>query len=138
MPIYVYRCSQGHQFDVFLKISDMDTPQYCKCGEKAERKIVPTMLNCDMQPWDSYISPASGKLITSYKERKEDMKATGCVDYEPSLKRDSKKNADRAEGELMAKIDDTVEREWDKMPSHKKERLTNELESGMDISVDRL
>ena len=138
MPIYRQRCPNGHEFDVFLKIKDYDIPQTCECGEKAKRIIVPTMINCDMQPWEYYESPASGKPITSYKQRKEDMEQHGCVDYEPSLKRDSKKNADKAETELFAKVDETVEREWENMDSSKREKLTNELESGMDISVDRL
>jgi hypothetical protein len=36
----------------------------------------------DIQPWDAYESPATGKCITSYAERREDMKVSGCRDYE--------------------------------------------------------
>ena len=138
MPIYQFKCKEGHTFDVFLKIKDYDNPQLCECGAESKRQIVATMISCDMQPWDYYESPVSGKPITSYKQRKEDMEKHGCVDYEPSLRRDSKKNADKAENELFAKVDETVDREWENMDSHKREKLTNELESGMDISVDRL
>ena len=59
MPIYAYRCCQGHEFDRFLKLDDYKEPQVCECGEKAEKIITPTMLNCDIQPWDAYSSPRS-------------------------------------------------------------------------------
>lgn len=36
----------------------------------------------DIQPWDAYISPASGKLITSRKERREDMARTNSRPWE--------------------------------------------------------
>lgn len=36
----------------------------------------------DIQPWDAYVSPASGKLITSRKERREDMARTNSRPWE--------------------------------------------------------
>lgn len=137
MPIYRQKCENGHEFDVFLKLKDYDTPQVCECGSKAKRKIVPTMINCDMQSWESYESPVSGKPITSYKARKEDMARHGCVDYEPSMKNVQKNKIKAGDDALDKKIDETVEREWDKMPTHKKERLAKELTSGADIEIQR-
>lgn len=138
MPIYVYKCENGHEFDVFKSIKDLDTPTYCSCGLEAQRKIVPTMINCDIQPWDYYESPASGKPITSYKERKEDMARTGCVDYDPGMKTDYKKRINRMDAELDKKVEETVEREWDKMDTTKREKLANELLSGAEAKIERL
>ena len=138
MPIYVYKCPKGHEFDVFKAIKNIDTPTYCECGEEAKRKIVPTMLNCDMQPWEYYESPVSGKPITSYKQRKEDMERHGCVDYEPSMKKVQKQKIKAEDAALDKKVDDTVEREWEAMPTSKKEKLANELTSGADIELTRL
>lgn len=138
MPIYVQVCENGHEFDVFLKIKDYDKPQVCKCGAPAKRKIVPTMINCDIQPWDYYESPVSGKPITSYKQRKDDMERHGCVDYDPGMKQVQKKNIKQADDALEKKLDETVDREWDKMPSEKREKLANELTSGADIEITRL
>ena len=129
MPIYAYRCTEGHEFDRFLKLEDYKEPQVCECGGKAEKLIVPTMLNCDIAPWDAYVSPASGKLITSYKERDRDMKATGCVDYDPGLKKVQKDSVTQADKAIDDAVDKTVEIEFDKMPAHKRERLANELVS---------
>lgn len=137
MPIYVYKCENGHEFDVYKKIKDIDKKVVCECGQAAKRKIVPTMINCDIQPWDRYISPASGKLITSYKERREDMKAMGCVDYDPGMKTDYQKRIKNDDLALDKAIDQTVEMEIEKMPSHKKEKLENELKHS-DIEYTRI
>lgn len=137
MPIYVQECPQGHEFDVFLHLADYNTPQTCQCGLLAKRKIVPTMIRCDIAPWDAYESPSSGKLITSYKERREDMVRTDCVDYEPSLKKQQKKTQKESELKLEKAMDDTVEEAIEKMPTAKREKLSNELVSGADINLIR-
>ena len=127
MPIYVHECKNGHRFDVFLKIADYDTPQTCECGSPSHRVIVPTMISCDIAPWDAYVSPASGKLITSYKDRRADMEATGCVDYDPGMKTVQKNSIKQADEKLDKMVDETVEKEFEAMPSSKKEKLENEL-----------
>ena len=127
MPVYVHECKNGHRFDVFLKLSEYDTPQVCKCGEPSQRVIVPTMIKFDIAPWDSYVSPASGKLITSYKERERDMKETGCVDYDPGMKDVQRRKIKEADEKLDKVVDATVEKEFDAMPLSKKEKLENEL-----------
>ena len=138
MPLYTYSCSNGHQFDRFLKLADYKKPQTCECGLEANRKIMPTMLNCDMQPWDRYVSPASGKVITSYAERKKDMAETGCVDYEPSLKNDVTTHWKRDEAKVENAMDETVESEIEKMPIRKREKLAEELTSGADCEYTRI
>lgn len=127
MPVYQHRCKNGHVFDVFLKIKDYNEPQTCECGAPSERQIVPTMLNCDMPNWDRYISPTTGKLITSYKERREDMKASGCVDYEPSMKKVQKQKVKEGDAALDKMVDQTVEKQWETMDTSKREKLANEL-----------
>jgi len=138
MPLYTYACPNGHQFDRFLRLADYKKPQTCECGLEASRKIMPTMVNCDMQPWDRYVSPASGKVITSYKERKEDMAATGCVDYEPSLKHHITRHMEAEDAKLEKAMDETVEGEIEKMPARKREKLAEELTSGADIEYTRI
>lgn len=138
MPIYVHVCESGHTFDVFLKMKDYNQPQVCKCGAASKRKIVPTMINCDIQSWDYYESPVSGKPITSYKARREDMARNNCVDYDPGMKDAQKKRINRLDADLDKKVEDTVDREWDKMPSAKRENLANELLLGADVEIKRI
>jgi len=138
MPIYTYACPDGHQFDRFLKLADYKKPQKCSCGLEAKRKIMPTMVNCDMQPWDRYISPASGKVITSYKERRKDMAETGCVDYEPSMRKHTTKYMEDEDAKLEKAMDETVEKEIEQMPTRKREKLAEELASGVDCEYTRI
>ncbi len=44
--------------------------------------VRPPTLILDMQPWDAFRSPSTGKMITSKAQRREDMKASGCRDWE--------------------------------------------------------
>lgn len=138
MPIYKYECSQGHQFDKFLPMKNYKDPQICECGSDAKRVLVPTMLSLDIANWDRYISPTSGKLITSHKERKQDMRESGCVDYEPSLKKNYKKNQRDEELKIEKSLDNTVDEIFEKMPSQKKEMLERELTNGADIEYKRI
>ncbi len=39
MPTYEYRCPQGHEFEVFQRISDKPEASCPHCGEPAERMI---------------------------------------------------------------------------------------------------
>lgn len=138
MPIYTYVCDNGHQFDKFLKLSDYREPQRCECGAESKKKIMPTQINCDIQPWDYYESPASGKPITSYKERDRDMKEHGCVDYEPSMTKHTTNHMKTEDDKLEKKIDDFVEKSIQEMPVRKKEKLESELNAGASISYERV
>lgn len=137
MPIYEFECEKGHRFDRLLKLEQYRDPQQCECGSRARKIITPTMINCDMQSWDSYISPVSGKLITSYKDRKRDMEEHGCVDYEPSLKKHVTKHMETEDAKLEKRMDETVEQLIESMPVRKKEKLESELNSGADCIVER-
>jgi len=120
-----------------LKVKDYNEPQTCECGSLATRKTVPTMISPDIAPWDAYLSPSTGKLITSYKDRRKDMKESGCVDYEPGFKESVERNQAEKERKIEKKIDATVDSLYEKLPSKKKEQLERELTSGTDLQYTR-
>ena len=136
MPTYVFKCENGHVFEEFLRLADYDDPQTCQCGLVGKRQIVATMIRPDIASWDRYISPASGKLITSYKDRRADMEATGCVDYEPSLTEGTKKRIAADDAKMDKAVEETVERHINTLDSRSKEQLGNEMER-LDIDVVR-
>lgn len=83
----------------------------------------------DMQPWEAYESPASGRAITSKAQRREDMKATGSRQYEGREQEDKealrrKKYADEA---LDKKIDTTVRQAWANLSPEKRARALREI-----------
>ena len=79
----------------------------------------------DIQPWDAYISPASGKLITSRKERREDMARTNSRPWEGMEA--EKQEAARQRAYIEAKQDKRIEeaawRTWYSMDPKKRRQL---------------
>lgn len=114
------KCGKYHTY--WRKVADyMDTPECC--GAKTEKRILSSpMARMDMQPWDAYESPATGKMITSYAQRREDMKAAGCRDYEgrESEERHAARQKKLAEDEAEKKLDDAVRGAWSQLTPEKK------------------
>lgn len=137
MPLYDFKCEDGHLFDEFLKLDEYDNPMTCQCGKSAKRQITATMINFDIPNWDRYISPSSGKLITSYKERRQDMKESDCIDYDPGMKANAERIKKQKEKEFDSKIDETVEKQISAMSSDQRDNLAKELTT-KDIAIQNL
>lgn len=83
MPIYesiCIKCDTRHEY--VSSIANCAVTPVC-CGKSTEKRIFsPPTSHFDIQPWDSFVSPATGKVISSKAQRREDMKASGCRDWE--------------------------------------------------------
>ena len=134
MPLYSYRCQCGKEFDRFLRLADYDRPQECPCGQQAQKVIKPTAIHVDVPV---YQSPASGRWITSRSERREDLAATNCVEYEPGMKEYQQKRLAAEDAALDQKVEEHVEREILSMPVAKRERLAAEVEN-LDVDLVRV
>ncbi len=134
MPTYLYKCSNRHVFERFLPLASMEDPQYCEqCHQRGERMITSPLL-VKGQPECRYDSPITGEIITSHYKRQEDMKRHGCMEYDPEIKTDYLRDIEYRERALDKAIEETVEEEFTKMPSAKRNRLAKELlEDGADI-----
>jgi hypothetical protein len=114
------KCGAYHTYS--RKAADyLDTPECC--GQKTDKRILmaPTA-RMDMAPWDAYESPATGKTITSYAERRADMKASGCRDYEgrESEQRHSERQKMYDEEAQEKALDATVRTAWANLSPSKK------------------
>lgn len=99
----------------------LDTPECC--GRKTEKRLLTApMAHMDIQPWDAYESPATGKTITSYAQRREDMKASGCRDYEgrESEERQAARIRKYDEEKQEQELDTTVRKAWAQLSPEKK------------------
>lgn len=99
----------------------LDTPECC--GRKTEKRLLTApMARMDIQPWDAYESPATGKTITSYAQRREDMKASGCRDYEgrESEERQAARIRKYDEEKQEQALDTTVRKAWAQLSPEKK------------------
>lgn len=135
MPLYTYQCEEcDKRFEQVHPMGKSSAQQLCPCGGWGFRIIMPTRIIRDAA---DYQCPVTGKLISGRAAHEENLKRTGSRVYEPSEKGIMLKNKAKGEAQFDKSIEDSVERQFDAMPSAKKERLSNELLSGADVAVVR-
>jgi len=137
MPIYEYECGCGKEFDRYLPASKYLDPQECVCGQIA-RKVIRTPPIGFVQKDICYDSPIDGRPITSMAARREDLARSGCIEYDPEMRKDANRRVKEADEALDRSVDNLVEAEFSKMPARAKEKLTAELESGATAEPVRL
>ena len=121
--IYEAVCMQCGKYHTYIRkaVDYLDTPECC--GVKTEKRLLSApMARFDIQPWDAYESPATGKVITSYAQRREDMKVSGCRDYEgkDSELRQSQQLAKYEEQKQDQVLDTTARQAWANLSPAKK------------------
>lgn len=136
MPTYEFACKKGHHFERILPVADYRTPQSCECGSPGRRVIsIPRMVS--VQRECRYDSPVTGRPISSYKQRAEDLARHGCQPYDPGMKADADRFRERSQAAVEKSLDDSVDRAYEAMPTSKREKLDNEIKAGAGISVER-
>jgi hypothetical protein len=128
MPTYDHRCDNGHEFELYLRLEELQHDQVCECGRPAIRLIRAPMIF--VAPDICYDSPTTGKSITSKQARIEDLKRSGCVEYDPGMRQDYDRRAQEGERKLEQVIEASVEQQIQEMPARKRELLQTELASG--------
>lgn len=123
MPVYQSICLKcGAYHEYIRRAADCrDTPTCCNAPTD-KRILSAPMMRADIAPWDSYESPATGKTITSYAQRREDMRASGCRDYEgrEQEQRAANNNIKADEARSDAALDATVRTAWASLSPSKK------------------
>lgn len=137
MPIYEYLCDCGKEFDRYLPLSNYLDKQYCECG-KVAAKVIRTPPLGFVEKFEAYDSPIDGRIISSKQQRVEDLARSGCIPYDPEMKKDTVRRQEEAQKKLEAEVDTFVEQQFESMDSRKKESLTAELQSGADINIERI
>ena len=135
MPTYEFRCPEGHKFDRVLRVADYNVPQGCDCGLYAQRQISIPMVFVSQDI--RYESPIDGKVITTRQQRQEDLARSGCIEYDPEMKKDAARRQLENDKNLDKAIDATVEKEIHAMPARSREKLVAELQGGITAEVVR-
>ena len=127
MPIYRYRCPDGHRFERHLTVANHQQFVMCQiCDVMAEQVITaPTMVKVAVDV--RYTSPIDDTPITSHQARIEDMKRHNCREYDPEEKTDFHNRQKQMDAELDASIDATVEEAIEKMPTKQRGELYRDL-----------
>jgi len=104
------------------------------CAGVGQKIFLPPMVRGDLP---GYESPIDGRWIEGRRARLEDLKRSGCRPYETGEKEYHERNRIQENERLEARVDETVEREFDKMPARKKELLEQEIRAGATTVVQR-
>jgi hypothetical protein len=129
MPEYESVCLKCGKYHTYIStVSSRNETPTC-CGTSTDKRILTAAMGVmDYQPWEAYESPASGKIITSKKEREMDFKNTKTRPYEG--REQEQKEIDRqkayAEKELDDKVDKTVRQAWASLSPTKKAQALKE------------
>jgi hypothetical protein len=120
MPIYeavCMKCGDYHEY-VATIANCLDTP-IC-CDTKTEKRILSSPMGIVDIP--AYESPATGKWITSRSERREDLKRSGCREWEgiATERQESEKRKEEDAKKADAALDHTVRKAWQDLPQSKK------------------
>ena len=134
MPLYDFQCQCGEHFERHVKLEDFEEQQFGACGLPATRVISAPRFSVENVGYDC---PITGKWIGSKREHEENLKQHGCRVLETGETEQAKKFRQAEEAQFDAKIEETVEKQWDQLPSAKKEKLANELLGGADLAVER-
>ena len=123
MPIYEAVCKKcGKYHEYVAKVADCMNSPVC-CDEQTQKVIFTApMGQFDIQPWEGYESPATGKWITSKAERKEDMKASKTRQWEgmETEKQEAARHKMYDEAEQDKKLDVAVRTAWAQLSPEKK------------------
>lgn len=135
MPLYDFQCECGERFERFVALANFSDPQYGACGLPARRAISAPMFTVD---GTDYTCPISGDYIGSKHQHRENLAKHGCRVLETG-ESEAVARRRKADDELLDKtIEDSVERQFEALPSDKKEQLHNELVNGkIDVAVER-
>lgn len=134
MPLYEYKCGNGHKFERFLKLEDYQEPQLCACTNPASRVISAPMFHVENVAYDC---PVTGKWIGSKNQHEENLRKHSSRVFEPGERQRATRDKEADEAAFDKSIDDSVEKAYESLPSAKRERLANEVLGGMDVQIER-
>ena len=135
MPMYQFRCTEGHTFDRLVPLAQSDEPQPCPCGAAASRQIIAPAIRTD---YPGYTCPVSGKWIEGRVAHRENLARTGCRVLEPGETSALTSRQQSSEAALEAALDSTAEELIANLSSRDKERLAAEMDAGLSAEVVRV
>ena len=80
----------------------------------------------------AYESPIDGKVVDGRAARREDLKRTGCREYDPSEKEHFMRARAADDAKLEQSINRTVEKFFYEGPPRRRELLVQALQAGLD------
>lgn len=136
MPLYDYKCPDGHRFAVFTKIGDYKKERPCEdCGKTSIRFITGApMVRGDLP---GYNCPITNKWVEGRRQHEENLKKHGCRILEPGESQQAVAFRKQVDEQLEKSIEATAEEFVVSLDATKREQLAAELDNGADVTVGR-
>lgn len=135
MPMYEYKCPEGHKFVKFSKISEYRAAALCDCGKEASRVLSAPMVRGDLP---GYGCPVTGKWVEGRRAHEENLKRTGCRVLEPGEREAAATRRSQADAALETSIETTAAQFVEALPVRKREKLAAEIDNGAAAVIERL
>lgn len=137
MPLYDLKCRNCGGVDSrFIKLQDLDNLQECNtCNGSLYRLISTPFVRVNNV---GYTCPITDKWVGSKQEHRNNLDKHGCRLLEDGEHEDNNRKRQQANIELDKKIEDSVTRQIEAMPTEKVERLAKEVQAGFDVQIDRV
>jgi hypothetical protein len=84
-----------------------------------------------------YTSPVDGKLVSGRAQRREDLKRTGCREYDPSERTNYMQERASDDAKLDKAVGNTVEKWFYTATPRERERIVQAMQAGTDASIIR-
>lgn len=136
MPLYDYKCPEGHKFTAFAKVAEYQSLKQCpECAQDSERYIAgaPAVLG----DYPGYNCPITGDWVEGRKAHEANLKKHGCRVLESGEHQQNIARGKAEEEALEESIAATAEEFVATLPAQKREQLAAEIDNGADITVER-
>ena len=107
MPLYDYRCPEGHVREEYRRYEHRDDPATCECGKPLERVWLPPQVMRDI---DGYVSMVDGSWIGSRSQHREHLKRHGMRELGNEKPDFTKRGPMIPRESVRREIKDTVDR----------------------------
>ena len=108
MPIYSIQCPAcGASSAVYRRVVERDHDLPAHCGAPMKRVLDKPYVAPEFQ---TYISPTTGREISSRDQRRDDLRRSGCIEWDAGARTAIARNRAAAVQETVTKIEAGVDR----------------------------
>lgn len=135
MPLYEYKCANGHTQDIFLPMSEYLTPQVCRsCGEPTIKQLSTPAVRGDYQ---SYRCPITNEWVEGRRAHEENLRRHNCRLLEPGEREQAVSRRQFSDDALSRSIDRSLEQTLSSWSGDKIAQLCNEAADGAQAIITR-
>ena len=120
MPVYACQCSVCHrEADYFATVAERNDHVPQCCGQTMERIVSAPFVQADIP---AYVSPATGRVISSRAARRDDLARSNCRPWEGfgDETKEAARQRNYLEQKQDAKLTEVAHRTWHELPADKR------------------